>query len=264
MVAVEVRTTAGRVAAATWESGSSRGSAASWLPAAAPPATHVVIPGVPPASSGVKLFLVVPGTEDAKVNVGTVTPQGTSKPLGTQAIDLPGGSASTMSLTLGGADSAVEVTSNVPVTAAIAAPGSGLGTFTAATAPIDQQAVIAGNTTGSGMSAQIVLSAPTASARVRIMEVAENTLTATEVITVPAEHTLVVPGSMPAGVKHGLPFAVVIAPLPGAGPVYAARVETQNASSGQSANVVSIIPAISAMTSISLPPVRNGYDAISP
>jgi hypothetical protein len=51
----------------------------------------------------------------------------------------------------------------------------------------------------------------------------------------------------------------VITPLAGSGPLYAARVETQ----GQG-TVISIIPAISALTTISLPPVRDSYDAVSP
>jgi hypothetical protein len=50
----------------------------------------------------------------------------------------------------------------------------------------------------------------------------------------------------------------VITPLSGSGPLYAARVETR----GQT--VVSIIPAVSALTTISLAPVRDSYDAISP
>jgi hypothetical protein len=51
----------------------------------------------------------------------------------------------------------------------------------------------------------------------------------------------------------------VITPLSGSGPVYAARVETQGRST-----VVSIIPAASALSTISLRPVRDSYDAVSP
>jgi hypothetical protein len=54
-------------------------------------------------------------------------------------------------------------------------------------------------------------------------------------------------------------FAVVITPLAGSGPLYAARVETQDQST-----VVSIIPAASALSRISLPPVSDSYDAITP
>ena len=70
---------------------------------------------------------------------------------------------------------------------------------------------------------------------------------------------LAAPVKAPNGAKHDSAFALVITPLPGSGPLYAARVETQDHSS-----VVSIIPAASALTTISLPPVRDSYDAISP
>jgi len=63
----------------------------------------------------------------------------------------------------------------------------------------------------------------------------------------------------PPGAKRGTAFAIVITPLAGSGPLYAARVETQNQST-----IVSIIPAVSALTTIGLPPVRDSYHAISP
>jgi len=151
-------------------------------------------------------------------------------------------------------------------------PGSGLGVFTSATAPISEQAVIAGNTTGSGLGATVVLTAPAAAARVRVTEIsttaagrtgsgsaAQPPLTATQVVSVQARHTLTVQASPPKGAKGGTPFALVITPLAGSGPVYAARVETQ----GQN-TAVSIIPAVSALTTITLSPVRDSYNAISP
>ena len=67
------------------------------------------------------------------------------------------------------------------------------------------------------------------------------------------------PATPPKGAKPGSAFAIVITPLAGSGPLYAARVATQ----GQN-TVVSIVPAVSALTTIILPPVRDSYDAISP
>jgi hypothetical protein len=121
-----------------------------------------------------------------------------------------------------------------------------------------------GNTSGSGYSASVVLSAPAAAARVRLTEIAEASSTgagtsSSQITAVRAGHTLVVPVNAPPGAKRGSAFAIVITPLAGSGPLYAARVETQ----GQS-TVASIIPAASALTTISLPPVRDSYDAISP
>jgi hypothetical protein len=255
VVAIEVRTSIGRVAADVAES-SSHGGTASWLPSTAAPSTHLVIPGVPPSGGTAGLYIVVPGSANARISVLSITPQGQHQPFGTQTIDLPGDSASYVPLTPLGGTAALELTANVPVTAGVLVPGSGLGAFTVATTPISEQAVVAGNTTG----ATVVLSAPAAQARVRLTEItATPGATSSQIVTVQSGHTLTVPATLPQGAKHGSPFAIVITPLAGSGPLYAARVATQ----GQN-TVVSIVPAISALTTIILPPVRESYDAISP
>jgi hypothetical protein len=261
VVAIEVHTSSGRVAADVSEGGSARGRTTNWLPSAAEPSTQLVIPGVPPSSHAAELFLTVPGTADAKVNVLAITPQGQYRPFGSQPIDLPGQSASSMTLTpLGGTAAAVAITANVPVTATVLVPGTGVGAFTTATAPISEQAVVAGNISGSGFAPSVVLSAPAGAARVRLTEISASTGSAgSQVISVLAGHTLMVPVKAPSGAKRGAAFAVVITPLAGSGPLYAARVETQDQST-----VVSIIPAASALTTISLPPVSDSYDAINP
>jgi Family of unknown function (DUF5719) len=265
VVAIEVRTSIGRVAADVSET-PSQGGTASWLPSAAVPSTQLVIPGVLPSGSPAGLYIVVPGSSDARVSVLAVTPQGMYRPFGTQTEDLPGGSASYVPLApLGGTAAALELTANVPVTAAVLVPGSGLGAFTAATAPIAEQAVVAGNSAGSGLGVTVVLSAPAGAARVRLTEMAEAAgngargNSASQVVSVGARHTLTVQAAAPRGARGRTPFAIVITPLAGSGPVYAAREETQ----GQNI-VVSIIPAVSALTAITLPPVRDSYDAISP
>ena len=274
VVAVEVHTSIGRVAADVAES-SSHGGTASWLPSTAAPSTQLVIPGVPPSGSTAGLFLAVPGTASAKVNVVAITPQGHYRPFGPQTVDLPGESAVYVPLTpLGGTAAALEITSNVPVAAEVLVPGSGAGAFTVATAAISEQAVIAGNTSGSGLAASVVLSAPAGAARVRLTEIAPassggrgtggtstggTSVTGSQVVSVRAGHTLVASVTAPRGAKRGAAFAVVITPLAGSGPLYAARVEMQDQNT-----IVSIIPAASALTTIDLPPVRDSYTAISP
>jgi hypothetical protein len=265
VVAVEVRASVGRVAADVSES-SAQGGTASWLPSTAPPSTRLVIPGVATSGSAARLYLVVPGSSSAQVSVLAITSQGQYRPFGTQTVDLPGDSASYIPLTpLGGAAAALELTANVPVAAAVLVPGGGLGAFTAATAPISEQAIVAGNTAASGLSTAIVLSAPAGPARVLLTETAPAAGTSTaggtgsQTVTVPADRTLTVPEAAPPGAGRGSAFAIVITPLAGSGPLYAARVGTQ----GQS-DVVSIIPAVSALTTISLPPVGDSYAAISP
>jgi hypothetical protein len=155
-----------------------------------------------------------------------------------------------------------------------------VGSLTTATAPISEQAVVAGNTSGSGLTAAVVLSAPAAAARVRLTEIGPaspaqaspgpaspgtaspgtgSPAQASQVLAIRAGHTLMAPVTPPPGARRGTAFAIVITPLAGSGPVYAARVQTQ----GQS-TVISILPAVSALTTISLPPVRYSYEAISP
>jgi hypothetical protein len=259
VIAVEVQTTVGRVAADVWDKASS--GPASWLPSTAAPSTRLVIPGVAPSGRAAGLYLVVPGSSNAKVSVLAITPQGQYRPFGSQTVDLPGESASFVALTpLGGTAAALEITANVPVAASVLVPGSGVGAFATATAPVSEQAVVAGNVTGSGFAAAVALSAPAGSARVLLTEIAAATgLTATQTVQVRAGHTLVVPAAAPRGTKRGSAFSVVITPLAGSGPLYAARIETQ----GQG-TVLSIIPAISALTAITLDPVRDSYDAVSP
>jgi hypothetical protein len=255
VVAIEVRTSIGRVAADVSES-SSHGGTASWLPSTAPPSTQLVIPGVPPSGGPAGLYIVVPGSANARIKVVSITPQGRHQPFGTQTIDLPGDSASYVQLTPLGGTAALELTANVPITAGVLVPGSGLGAFATATAPISEQAVVAGNTTG----ATVVLSAPAAQARVRLTEItATPGATSSQIVTVQTGHTLTVPATPPRGANHGSAFAIVITPLAGSGPLYAARVASQ----GQN-TVVSIVPAVSALTTIILPPARDSYDAIWP
>lgn len=272
VLAIEVHTSIGRVAAAV---SAESGGATSWLPGTASPSTRLVIPGVPPSGSAAVLFVADPGTSTAKVTVTAITPQGHIRPFGSQSVDLPGQSASFVSLTpLGGTTAALQLTSNVPVAAAVLVPGSGPGVLTSATAPISEQAIVAGNTSGAGLAASVLLSAPGGAARVRLTEIAPadraggngtgakgtaSSVTASQVVSVTAGRTLAAPVKAPKGARHGSAFAVVITPLAGSGPVYAARVETQDQKT-----VVSIIPAASALTTIGLRPVRDSYDAIWP
>jgi hypothetical protein len=256
VVAINVRTSAGRVAADVSESTPHGG--VGWLPASTAPATSLVIPGVPPSGAGASLFVVVPGNIGARVNVFALTAQTRYEPLGSEQVELPGESATYVPLTaLGGAAVALLLTSNVPVTAAVLVPGSGIGAFTAAAQPVTQQAIFAGNTTSGGLSATVVLTAPTRAARVQLAETATDGGQLSQLITIPAGRTVNVSAPAP---KRGEPFTIVVTPQPGSGPLYAARVESQ----GAQGSVVSILPAISALTTISLPPVRDSYTAINP
>jgi len=196
--------------------------------------------------------------------VTAITAKGSYQPTGGSGIDLPGGSAVALALpSLAGIPAAIHVSSGVPVTVSMSVPGGAPGApgaFTAAAAPVQEQGVIAGNPAGSGGTSTLVLSAPQAAARVSVTE-----LTAAGQASVPARtvvlaagHTAVLTLTVPRQAGRASPFAVVLTPLAGSGPVYAGRVVTQGGA------VRSILPVTSSLTWVPLPAVRNSVTTALP
>src|SRR6516162_3143792 len=262
-LALHVQTSSGQVAAAAWESGSSGGA---WLPQAAGPATRLVIPGLTVASSAARLFVTVPGSTHARVKVIAFTAQGKFPQFGSVPVDAPDSATSSFPLTsLGASAAGLQLTSTVPIVAGVLVPGHGIGSFTTAVAPVTEQGVVAGNPATRGLTVGLVLTAPAAAARATIAVIGAGSGSATaggqQVATVKAGHTLAVTVPRPPGGRQ--PFAVVITPLAGSGPIYAARVVTTG-SGGLSAPVASLLPVPSALTVITLSPVRNTYSAVLP
>jgi hypothetical protein len=262
VAALNVTTSVGRVVAALLEtsSGSEQGA---WLPTAQPPATTQVLPGLPGTPGGRELYVAVPGSANAEIKVTAVTAKGSYQPTGGNGIDLPGGSAIAVSLpSLGGIPAAVVISSSVPVTASMSAPGGAAGApgvFTAAATPVQEQGVIAGNPS-SGGSSELVLSAPQGAARVQVSELTSAGQAGVTIGTVQlgAGHTAVVPLTVPRQAGRSSPFAVVITPLAGSGPVYAGRVVSSNGS------VKSILPVASALTWVPFPAVHNSVTTALP
>ena len=125
VLALHISTSVGRVVAAVRES-PSRAKPGAWLPAAQPPSTSLVLPGLPGSPGTRQLYVIVPGAANAQVKLTAVTPKGSYQPTGGTGIDLPGGSAVSVALpSLGGQPAAVRLTSNVPVTATMSVPGRG-------------------------------------------------------------------------------------------------------------------------------------------
>jgi hypothetical protein len=249
-LALHVRTTAGRVVAAV-----QAGGAGNWLPATGQPATAQVIPGLPAGGGGRRLYLADPGGSDAEVNIQAVTPTGEYEPTGGGAIDVPSGSATSVDLpSMDGIPAALRVTANVPVAAGLEAGGG----YDASAAPIGEQSVAADNAAGHGYSTTLVLSAPAAAARV---SVATGTMAgpgraAGQVVTIPAGHSTNVKVGAPRGGASG--FAIVVTPLAGSGPVYAARVL-----SGPG-GAQTIMPMMSAPSWVALPEVAGSLTAVMP
>ena len=263
-IALHVRTSVGQVAAAVEES--TAGGAATWLPPAQTPAKHVVVPGLPGVAGTRELYIAVPGVKDATVQVTAVTSRGSYQPTGASGIDLPGGSAAEITVpSLGGIPAALRLTANTSITAAVLIPGGGgaLGAFTAAAPAIEEQGVVADNLTGPGRSSTLVLSAPRGAAQVTVAEIASAGSAArqTQTVQVAAGKSVVVSLRAIRGAPRGTPFAVVITPQAGSGPVYAGRVIMGN---GAGAALQAMLPVASALTTVPLPPVHQAAITASP
>jgi hypothetical protein len=259
-VALHVRTSVGQVVAAVQEATGSA-HAGSWLPAVAPPANQIVLPGLPQTAGTRQLFLTVPGTSDAHITLRAITGKGTYEPTGGNGLDIPGGSVAQLSLTsLSAVPGALEVSSDVPVTAAVMIPGGPKGTpgvFTATAAAIQDQGVVANSVSGGGAASELVLSAPWRAVRAKVTLIPEGSAgqagaATSSVVQVPAHNSLV--DQLGRGnARHGTTFAVVVTPLAGSGPLYAARVTT---ASGKGGALQSILPVPSALTTVALPGAR--------
>jgi hypothetical protein len=230
------------------------------------PAKHLIIPGLPGVAGTRQVYIAVPGVKDANVQVTAVTSRGSYQPTGASGIDLPGGSAAEITVpSLGGIPAALRLTANTPITSSVLIPGGGgaLGTFTAAAPALEEQGVVADNLTGPGRSSTLVLSAPHGAARVSVAEIAAAGSAArqTQDVPVPAGKSVVVTLRAIRGAPRGTPFAVVITPQAGSGPVYAGRVIMGN---GAGAALQAILPVASALTTVPLPPVRQAAITASP
>lgn len=263
-VALHVQAGTGQIAAAVWEGD---GNGGTWLPQANEPATSLVIPGLTVAKSPERLFVVVPGSTGAQVKVEAYTPDGALAQFPNGPLEATAGAVDPVTLsTLGASAAGIELTSNVPVVASVLVPGSGIGSFTTAVSPVTGQGVVAGNPASAGVSVGLLLTAPSTAARASISVISANGTVTTSAgagdVTVAAGHTLAVPVARPANTGRQ-PFAVVVTPEPGSGPLYAARVVTAGAG-GLSAPLTALLPVQSALASIQLPPAKNSYTAIIP
>jgi len=260
MIALNVRTSVGQVVAAV-EDTTGAAHAGAWLPGSAAPGTRVVIPGMPPTRGTRQLFVAVPGTQDAHITLSAVTSKGSYHPTGGGGLDIPGGSVAELSLSsLSAIYGAIEISSNVPVTASLLTPGGQKGTpgaFTGATRAVAEQGVVAANVSGGGAVSSLVLSAPWRGARVRITEIGagggQGPAAPGKVIVVKEHHSLLQQLAAPPGTSRGSAFAVIVTPLPGSGPLYAGRVVMGN---GRGGALQSILPVSSALAVVPLPNVQ--------
>ena len=257
---LNVTTSAGRVVAAVRES-TGPGRQGIWLPVGEA-ATSQVLAGLPSGAGSRELYIAVPGATAAQVKVTVMTPRGSYQPTGGSDISLLGHLTTGISLpSLAGIPGAVRVSSNVPVVAVLEAAGGppgAPGAFAGPSGPLVQQGVLAASPVGHAGQSDLVLSAPGKAASVRVVQALPGTSLAGltgQVVRIPAGSSTQVRIALPKRARGTL-VALVVTPLPGSGPVYAARVALAGGS------VQTIEPVPSAPTSVLLPPVRQSLVAV--
>jgi len=229
--AVHVHARSGRIAAAVRDQQvdglTPRG--ADWLPPAAAPASRQVLPGVAAGPGERLLQVVAPGDSDAIVKIRLITDSGSFAPTGLDVLEVPAGSVAQVDLApaTDAAAAAVSLDADVPVTAGVVSRTTGSTgqltdiAYTASALPLlpATPGVVTDARTGTGVTSSLLLTAPGAEATVRLAPLPPATGTTSEV-KVPAGSQVVVDL---ATVSTATDFALTVIPLPGSGPVLAAR-----------------------------------------
>ncbi|MEU9646436.1 DUF5719 family protein [Streptomyces sp. NPDC048188] len=226
---VHVSVRSGRVGAAVQALDDKTGG--DWLPAAADPASDLVLPGIPKDATAVRLVLFTPGGTDADLKVRLASPSGLITPAGHETVHVKAGMTTGVDLgevTRGEAGSLVLTPTDrsVPVVAAVrVVRGKGdeqESAFIPAADPVGARATAADNR---AEHTTLALSAPGGTAKVRVTASAgtEGGSTATETYTVKAGTTQNVDAPVPAGLKGS--YALTVETVSG-GPVHASRMLT--------------------------------------
>nr|WP_221473350.1 DUF5719 family protein [Planomonospora venezuelensis] len=261
VVAVEVRTVSGRVTAAA-RAVMNGGRGVDWLPVAAPPATRVVVPGVPGGGGRRELLVASPAEVDTLVEVRALTPDGTYALKGRELVDVPAGSVAAVDLSTGiaGQPAALVLTSETPIVAGLVVTGTGKRpdvAFTAGAAPIDLGSVVADNRTGGKKSSRLLLAAPETAGKVSV-QVLPRSGEAPEPFELSIAAARVKEVKLPG--TDGA-FAVVVQPLPGSGPVYGGRVMDEKLKDGLA---LTVQPLAAARMWALVPPVTESASVILP
>jgi hypothetical protein len=255
--AFHVTTSTGRVIAAI-RTTSSASKAGEWLPVATEPATTQVLTGLPATAGTRELYVTVPGGAAAKIKVTAVTPRGSYQPTGANGITVLSRTTSGFPIpSLSGNPGSIKISSDTPFTAVLlmsGGPPGAPGAFISGSGPVIEQGVIAASPVGSAGKSQLVLSAPGRAASVKISEAIAG------VPLAQTGRTVKIGARSATKIKIGLPkqarrkiklVAILVTPVPGSGPVYAARLAVVGGS------LQTVLPVVSSPTVINLPAVRQ-------
>lgn len=171
LIAVTVQATHGRVSAALWDVAvpvDGQGRGVDFIPAAVPPATDLVIAGIPPGGGRRDLVLVNPGSHFATVTTRLLTEAGPEEIDGLATVAVPAGAVASVNLgrLLEGRGGALHLVADTPITGGVRSSwGSALRDvmWLSATPSVSPAAPLAGAAVvpaGRGLETTVSIAAP--------------------------------------------------------------------------------------------------------
>lgn len=205
-----------------------------WLPPAAMPATDVVVPGVLPGQGARVLTVVAPGDDDALVSIRVLTADGPFAPAERDSMRVPAGAVASMDLApvIEGQAAAIEITSNVPVTAGLRQFVGGARkpqrdtTFSAATEPFLGPAAVSGLPVRRATTVHLSVTAPVSDVAVDVTllpyagQGAVSSPTKPKRVVVRAQQVGWIELDAPSGTDW---YTAIVTPVRGSGPVLVAH-----------------------------------------
>lgn len=219
-----------------------------WVPSAAAPARRVVVPGVPGGGGERLLQVLAPGDADAIVRVRLLEDEGSFVPAGADVLEVPAGSVAELDLApaLAEKEMAVELTSDVPVTAGLLARTAATGrqledlAYTAAARALtpEQPGIVAPASLPGPVKTHVALAAPGEGATVTVSTLAPARGSRQRVqVRSGAQTTLDL-----SRVTKDAGASVLVVPAPGSGPVVAARITEETGRFGRLLTVSPVVP----------------------
>jgi hypothetical protein len=222
-----------------------------WLPLAAAPSTHTVVPGIGGGAGPRRLVLANPGNIDATASISVELGSGEFVPRGLSAVTVPAGALLAIDITkpLARAAGAVAVTADQPLVSAVSMStgprvnGYAEFAWTASAPKLTNPATVVVNFVH-GRVSRLLLTAPETSGAVRITTLTGigPSPTKSATVRIPAGRTIEVALTSFARFPDNL-VGLTVAPVSGSGPVYAARVTAEN---GTRSGLLTVLPLVAA------------------
>jgi hypothetical protein len=199
-----------------------------WVPQAAPPATHVYVPGIINGAGPRVLSVSAPGDDDAIVEIKVIASDGTYAPAERSSLEVPADGVVTIDMApvLDRQSATLELTSDVPIVAGARQFFGNETSFSAGAQPFSGPAAVSGLPVRANTDVRVSLTAPETDAEVEIVllpfaggkEAAEPT--SPRRIKVAAGTQRYIRLNPPSGVDW---YTAVVTPVDGSGPVLVAH-----------------------------------------